>query len=924
MSVDKTQKAYQSQPVDLALMQQAMVHAVEGASRIGLDGCYTYVNERYAEIAGRRPEDMLDRPWSMTVFPDDLPMLEDAYAEMVAVGKVTREARGIKPDGTVFHERVTMISEHDEAGALIGHFCFAQDITDTQEVTEQSRRKGDWLELTEKIGKIGHWFVDLNEETVFWSDEVCRIHGVDPKEGAPSLADAIDFYHPDDREFVSQTVAEAIEHQREFSFEKRLIRPDGAIRWVASRGECRPGADGTPTAIFGIFRDITEERESELFRERIWQILTARNAARHQKIQMVLEEAAAYFGLTFGLLGKVDGDEYTVEFSSDDVVTSVPGTQYAFEHTYCWHVMNANEVKSFNDVANSEFAHQACYKTFGLEAYIGAPLFVNGERYGALSFSSRTPRAEPFTRRDHELIQLISTWVGNELGRQIVLDELQISERRFALAVLGSGVGISDWQDLSQDEQYWSDQQYRLLGYEPGEVRPSASWFVEQMHVEDRDQVVGIIRAHLKSGARYEQEARIRLKDGSYRWFMGTGQAVWDEEGRPVRFIGTILDIHERKCAETAKSEFVSTVSHELRTPLTSILGVLGLVNTGRYGELSERGSELLTLAQDSSERLVRLINDLLDIEKVESGTVQMCRQPSSIVSVVKDAVTQFGSGGDKAAIDLVLGEGTAQAHCDVDPDRMIQVMTNLLSNASKFSPSEGQITVRVDVLDDAVSISVADQGPGIPEDQFDRIFERFTQVDSSDTRAEGGTGLGLAISKAIVQGHDGRIGVANGADGGAVFTVHLPRVGDAETADTDKASPSVLPRILYVEDDENTVFLIRHVFEGVAEVISAKSRAEADQMLAENECNLVLLDLNLPDKPGESFLEHIAASQTQSPPVIVYSVKDYEPSCEWDFVRGAYVKSQIDMDVLRDHIVAELNVTPSAKQQNGHVKWAN
>lgn len=912
--------------VDLALMQQAMAHAVEGASRIDVDGRYTYVNDRYAEIAGRKPEEMLGQLWAITVCPDDLPMLEAAYAEMLETGKVTREARGVKPDGSIFYKRVTMVSEHDEDGAFVGHFCFSQDITPNREASEQHRRKEDWLELTEKIGKIGHWFVDLSEETVFWSDEVFQIHGVDPRENAPSLPDAISFYHPEDREYVANCVNRAIELQEQFDFEKRIVRPDGSTRWIASRGECRPGPDGKPAAIFGIFRDITEDRESELFRARVWQILTEQGTPISHKIQSVLEETSRYFGSENALLACTQNGSYRIDYSAYPKPGTEPGTDYPLENTYCWHVVQHDDVQSYHDVENSELKHHACYENFGLRSYIGAPLIVNEQPYGALSFSSALPRSREFSSRDRELILLIATWLGNEVGRQQVLDELAVSEQRFALAVSGSGVGIADWQDLSEDGQFWSDQHYRLLGYEPGEVTGSASLFVDHLHPEDRDEVVQVIRDHLQSGARYEKEARIRLKDGSYRWFMGTGQAVWNSSGKPIRFIGTILDIHERKSAETAKSEFVSTVSHELRTPLTSILGVLGLVNTGRYGELSERGSELLTLAQNSSERLVRLINDLLDIEKVESGNIEMSREAVPIVSLIKDAVTQFASCESNAAIDIKLKDDVKDVQCEVDPDRIIQVLTNLLSNAAKFSPSDGRIVIDVSAPESDLLISVIDQGPGVPDDQHERIFERFTQVDASDTRGEGGTGLGLAITKAIVQGHDGEIWVENHPDGGAVFSVKLPRLNVITTDQEPKASKgNALPRILYVEDDDNTAFLVQHVFEGIAEIIPAKTRAEADILLSNDDYNLILLDLHLPDQSGETLLDHIAASQKNTPPVIVYSVVDYEPQNRWDFVRGSYVKSQIDMDDLRDCIVAEIEVTTtSSVQESEAVTWPN
>jgi len=910
---------------DAALLQRAMEHAVEGASTIDTEGRYVYVNKRYAEIAGRLPEDMVGQTWDITVHPDDLPMLQAAYVEMCETGKVTREARGLKPDGSVFHKRVTMIADYGSDGSLAGHFCFSQDITRQRDASEQHRRQSDWLGLTETIGKIGHWFVDLEAETVYWSDEVYRIHGRERASYTPTLADGINAYHPDDREFVAACVQRAIEHQEKFDFERRLVTPGGEVRWVSSLGECRADAEGRPAAVFGIFRDITEERESDLFRDRVWQLLMDQSLDHEMKVQRVLEQTTDYFRMDFGLLAEIAGDNYTVRHAACPDQEILPGTVFELGRTYCWHVLQANEPKAFHHVADSEIRNHPCYKTFGLEAYIGVPLIVNGTRYGTLNFSSPSQRPEPFTRRDREIIELVSTWLGNELGRQAVLDDLRVSEERLALAVAGSGVGISDWQDLAGDVQIWSDQHYRLLGYEPGEIQASVSSFLDHIHPDDKDGVLAVIRQHMKTGSTYEKEARLRLKDGSYRWFLGTGQAVWDDAGKPVRFIGTILDIDERKRAETMKSEFVSTVSHELRTPLTSIMGVLGLVRSGRYGDLSEKARQLLDIAQSSGDRLVRLINDLLDIEKVESGKIEMAprRQPVSLL--VERALEECWSDPGRSGVSVKFLDDSDMADVDADSDRFIQVLTNLLSNAAKFSPDGGEIAVRAVRAGGQVRVTVADEGPGIPDDQFERIFDRFTQVDASDTRAKGGTGLGLAISKAIMNAHGGSISVSNRPEGGACFEIELPEAADvSRNTATARPGGGAAPRILYVEDDPDTASLVRHAFAEIAEVEVARTRQQADTLLAQQDYSLVLLDLELPDQPGQTLLESFAASAGKPPPVIVYSIMEFETREDWPFVRGAFVKSKIGLDELKSRIVQELASTFKTRQATGGQAWPN
>ena len=289
-------------PNGLEMLQRAMEHAVEGASKLDAEGRYTYVNDRYAAIAGRKPEALIGEPWTITVHPTELPRLEAAYREMIETGKVVCEARGQRPDGRVFFKRVTMIAEYAPDGALTGHYCFAQDITQQTAALEEHRRWGEWLGLTESIGKIGHWFLDLTEDTVYWSDEVYAIHGRERASYTPILGTAIEAYHPDDQDYVAACVQAAIDDREPFNFERRIVRPTGEVRWVWSRGECRTGPDGEPAAIFGLFRDITEERTAQIFRETALKILAEPADSAEDRVLAMLNAATDHFKADLGFL----------------------------------------------------------------------------------------------------------------------------------------------------------------------------------------------------------------------------------------------------------------------------------------------------------------------------------------------------------------------------------------------------------------------------------------------------------------------------------------------------------------------------------------------------------------------------------------------------------------------------------------------
>ncbi len=242
-------------------------------------------------------------------------------------------------------------------------------------------------------------------------------------------------------------------------------------------------------------------------------------------------------------------------------------------------------------------------------------------------------------------------------------------------------------------------------------------------------------------------------------------------------FVGILRDITERRRVDRLKNEFVSTVSHELRTPLTSISGSLGLLAGGIGGEMSTEAMNLVDIARNNSERLVRLINDILDIEKIESGRMVFNMEPLDLLPLVEQSLSDNAAYGTQFGVEFELvpgAPGLATAKIIGDGDRLTQVMTNLLSNAAKFSPEGGTVRVTLERQDHLLRVSVADQGPGIPEEERGRIFERFVQADSSDSRSRGGTGLGLNICEAIVERHNGIIDFATATGGASGTTFHL------------------------------------------------------------------------------------------------------------------------------------------------------
>ncbi len=291
------------------------------------------------------------------------------------------------------------------------------------------------------------------------------------------------------------------------------------------------------------------------------------------------------------------------------------------------------------------------------------------------------------------------------------------------------------------------------------------------------------------AGLQRSSEEIFRCGDGSEFPVEYMSNAMCDEKGTVVGAVVTFRDMTEAREVERMKSQFVSTVSHELRTPLTSIRGALGLLGGGRLGDLSEKGKRMVEVAVTNTDRLVRLINDILDIDRFESGQVKPNRKDVHVPALLQQTFDVMKPLADKSgvAIDVRSCQETIRA----DPDRVIQMLTNLVSNAIKFSPPATTVTLKAERSTDALLFSVSDQGRGIPEDKLEMIFERFRQVDASDSRDKGGSGLGLAICRSIAQQHGGRIWVESELGRGSTFFVAIEL--DAGTGAFDDDAPPPL-----------------------------------------------------------------------------------------------------------------------------------
>jgi PAS domain S-box-containing protein len=317
--------------------------------------------------------------------------------------------------------------------------------------------------------------------------------------------------------------------------------------------------------------------------------------------------------------------------------------------------------------------------------------------------------------------------------------------------------------------QLWSLAAEQLFGWSAAEVLGQPIPIIPQ---DKQDQFRQDPEALAKGEVFAGVETYHCKRDGSTLVVSVSTAPFYDEHHNFQSILLIFQDITEQQAIEQMKNEFISIVSHELRTPLTAIQGFLGLLNSGIYDNKPQKAKRMVEQALTNSDRLVRLVNDILDLERLSSGRVQLVKEVCNAADLMQRAVEGLQPIASLSAITI---STPTNACVWADPDLIIQTLTNLLSNAIKFSPRDSMITLSAQPQGEWVLFAAKDQGRGIPADKLETIFERFEQVDVSDARAKGGTGLGLAICQSIIQQHDGSIWAESILGEGSTFYFTLP-----------------------------------------------------------------------------------------------------------------------------------------------------
>ncbi len=509
--------------------------------------------------------------------------------------------------------------------------------------------------------------------------------------------------------------------------------------------------------------------------------------ARFDRITRITQHV---FGVAIALVSLVDAERQWFKSRQGLDVFQTPR-----DVSLCGHAILSEEVLYVPDaLQDARFADNPLVTGVPrIRFYAGAPLHAaGGERVGTLCIIDTTPRQ--FGHEDFDRLRDLADMVESELAHtRLLRDQVRLNSTENRLrAIIDTVVDGIVTFDRSGDVQTFNPAAQRIFGYTAAEVSGcSVNTLMPEFYDRSRDQYfhdyLGT-RVHKFVGT--GREVTGRRKDGSlFPMEMAVSEMEVDGERT---FTSIVRDLTERREVDRMKSEFVSTVSHELRTPLTSIRGALGLL-IGKHGAaFPNEVRQLLDVANRNSERLALLVNDILDLQKIESDQLVFDFQIIDLAMLAKMGVDANEGYAHKHGVRLRIAEIPLGATVHGDEHRLLQVFGNLLSNAIKYSPKGGEVVITLRRSEASHRVSVKDRGRGIPSEFRNRVFQRFAQADSSDAREKGGTGLGLSITKAIIERHGGTIDYVSEWGAGTEFFFELPACGETVPRKGEKQRPSL------------------------------------------------------------------------------------------------------------------------------------
>ena len=729
-----------------------------------------------------------------------------AFTRRVAQGQADIfefEGTGLKGTHRWLESHAVPFAIAGEATPLV--LAITRDITERKQAEAALRQSEERWQLAIAGSNDGIWDHDLTTNQHFLSPRCLEITGYNLEE-IDTFDRWLALIHPDDILRLQTTFQRHLQqHNSKYACEYRLRNKAGQYRWVLARGQSLWNDAGVPVRAVGSLTDITEQKQAEAeikqlnaeleqrVTSRTAELATANNQLhielfKREVMERALQESELKFRALFD--------------QSSRVIALVQPNGILFENNQLSRELTAKTGETIVgrplwELSGWGKANQAQVKLAFEQSLAGKVSHLELDIHELDDSLLRTPNGNPVTHNitikavkniaDQVMFLTVEGWDISQLRQAEA--SLREFHRRWR-SLLNTAQLLVVELNLEGNVEYANPFFLQLTGYRAEEVC-GQNWFDGFLSPGQKQSAKICFREVLERNFQIHYQNPILTKAGEERMIAWNNTLLRDASGQPIGTISIGEDVTERYQLERMKAEFISVVSHELRTPLTSMQAALSLLVEKIIDPTSEEGETIIQIAAEGVDRLVRLVNDILDLERLNSGKVRLEKQLCNTANLLTIAVEQMQEMANQAGIQLEVSAPSLEVVADFD--RLLQVLLNLLSNAIKFSPINSIIWSSIAPQGPSLLFTVQDQGRGIPVDKLESIFERFQQVDASDSREKGGTGLGLAICRNIIQQHGGQIWAESTSEGSTfrftIPTVEVPTV--EETSHDIQASSS-------------------------------------------------------------------------------------------------------------------------------------